>query len=353
MIQPGLEYDATPEVRLMLSQLGRTEDLQFSPDRRLLAIAAFGTDRIVVFKLHLETSAGSSAIRLTDYLQFTSPALSHPHGIVFFDEHTVAIANRTGKVSFFRIPPMGGNQKSFDLKPLYVLGGRLFNRIHSPGSLDTYKTGGNRYRLLICNNYAHVVTEAEVRSDGAFSVSRHRTLLRKGLEIPDGICVSANRQWIVVSNHVPGTLLVYKNAPDLGVSSEPVAELRGMVCPHGVRFVDRDRKIIVVDSADPTLCVYTGGVDGWHGTYQPDQVVRVLDDDTFQKGRYNLEEGGPKGIDIDEACGVLAMTCEHQPLTFYRLSDLLGAHVAPARGRSRDRVETVLAGDQPIGSPTP
>jgi hypothetical protein len=25
--------------------------------------------------------------------------------------------------------------------------------------------------------------------------------LRKGLEIPDGICISRDRQWIAVSNH--------------------------------------------------------------------------------------------------------------------------------------------------------
>jgi len=307
----------------MLSQLGRTEDLQLSPARRLLAITGFCSDRIIVFKLRLEASAGLPKIQMTDYVQFTSPALSHPHGIVFFDEHTMAIANRTGKVSFFRIPPMGGKQKSFDLKPVHVLGGRFVNRIHSPGSLDTYKTGEGRYRLLICNNYAHVVTEAEVRLNGACSVRRHRTLLRKRLEIPDGICVSADRQWIVVSNHVPGTLFVYRNTPDLGVSSDPVAELHGMDCPHGVRFADRDRKIIVVDSADPTMCVYTCGVEGWHGIYQPNRVMQVLDEDTFQRGRYNVEEGGPKGIDIDEASGVLAMTCEHRPLTFYRLDDLL------------------------------
>ena len=325
MIQPGLEYKTTPEVQLILSQLGRTEDLELSPSRRLLAITGFCSDRMFVFKLNVEASTGSPEIHITDYVQFTSPALSHPHGIAFFDEHTVAIANRTGKVSFFRIPPMGKKQKSFDLKPLCVLRGNPFNRIHSPGSLYSYRTGKDRYRLLICNNYVHVVTEAEVRLNGSCSVRRHRTLLRKGLEIPDGIGVSASREWLVVSNHVPGTLLVYKNTPDLGASSDPVAELHGMDCPHGVRFADRDRKIIVVDSADPTLCVYTCGVDGWSGIYQPDKVVQVLDQDTFQLGRYNDEEGGPKGIDIDETSGVLAMTCEHRPLTFYRLDDLFRA----------------------------
>jgi len=307
----------------MLSRLGRTEDLQLSPAGQLLAITGFCSNRIIVFKLHMEASDGSPKIRISDYVQFTSPALSEPHGIAFFDEYTMAVANRTGKVAFFRIPPMGEKQKSYDLKPMHVLGGNVFNKIHSPGSLDTYKTSAGWYCLLICNNYAHVVTEAEVRINGAFSVRKHRTLLSKGLEIPDGICVSASQQWIVISNHVPGTLLVYKNTPDLGCSSDPVAELHGMDCPHGVHFTDQDQKIIVVDSADPTLCVYACGMDGWHGNYQPCKVMQVLDQETFQLGRYNDEEGGPKGIDINETSRVLAMTCEHQPLAFYHLDNLL------------------------------
>lgn len=334
MIHPGLEYQATPEVQQMLSRMQRTEDLQLSPSGRLLAIAGFCSDRIILFRLHLETAAGSPKIRITDYVQFTSPALSHPHGIAFFGEHTVAIANRTGKVSFFRVPPMGEQQKSFNLKPLRVLGSSPLSRLHSPGSLDTYKTAEGRYRLLICNNYADVVTEAEVRLNGSLSVRKHRVLLRKGLEIPDGICVSADRRWIAVSNHVPGTLHIYRNTPDLGVSSDPVAELHGMDCPHGVRFAEGDRKIIVVDSADPTLCVYACGTEGWSGIIHPEKVVRVLDEETFLKGRYNVEEGGPKGIDINEAAGVLAMTCEHQPLTFYDLDELLGAEDSPVRRAS-------------------
>jgi hypothetical protein len=323
MIHPGLKYQATPEVQQMLSRMRRTEDLRLSPSGRLLAIAGFCSDRLILFRLRLETTAGIPEIRIMDYLQFTSPALSHPHGITFFDEHTVVIANRTGKVSFFRVPPMGDQQKSFNLKPLRVLGSSPFTRLHSPGSLDTYKTGEGRYRLLICNNYADVVTEAEVRLNGSLSVRKHRVLLRKSLQIPDGICVSADRRWIAVSNHVPGTLYIYRNTPDLGVSSDPVAELRGMDCPHGVRFTDDGRKIVVVDSADPTLCVYACGAGGWSGTMRPEKVVRVLDDETFQRGRYNVEEGGPKGIDINEAAGILAMTCEHQPLTFYDLAGLV------------------------------
>ena len=120
----------------MLAQLGRTEDLRLSPSKRLLAIAGFCTDRLIVFKLEVDGSRGAPDIRITDYFQFGSAAMSHPHGIVFFDEQTLAVANRTGKVSFFRLPPMGGEEKSFMLRPLHVLRGGPFNKLHSPGSLE-------------------------------------------------------------------------------------------------------------------------------------------------------------------------------------------------------------------------
>jgi len=331
MIQPGLDFQTTPEVRQMLSQLGRTEDLRLSPSRHLLAITGFCSDRLIVFKLDIEVSAGLPKIQITDFVQFTSAALSHPHGIAFFDEQTVAIANRTGKVSFFRIPPMGGERKFFNLKPLRILRGNLVNKLHSPGSLDAYGIGENQFRLLICNNYVHVVTEARISLNGSLKVRKHRLLLQKSLDIPDGICVSADRQWLVISNHMTHSLFVYENKPGLGIDSDPVTELRGMKFPHGVRFAAEDRYIIVVDSGDPTLCVYARGRDGWRGVHQPARVIRVLDEATFQLGRYNEEEGGPKGLDIDERSGVLAMTCEHQPLVFYPLGSLLpNAAEAPA-----------------------
>lgn len=42
-----------------------------------------------------------------------------------------------------------------------------------------------------------------------------------------------------------------------------------------------------------------------------------MDDETFQKGRYNPQEGGPKGLDLHRQSGVLVTTCEHQTLAFF------------------------------------
>ena len=55
------------------------------------------------------------------------------------------------------------------------------------------------------------------------------------------------------------------------------------------------------------------------------RCLRVLDEDTFQRGRHNPAEGGPKGIDVDVRSRVLAATCEEMPLAFFDLRPMLDA----------------------------
>ena len=43
----------------------------------------------------------------------------------------------------------------------------------------------------------------------------------------------------------------------------------------------------------------------------------------FQRGRTNDAEGGPKGVDIDNSGTILVVTCEEQPLAFFRVADLI------------------------------
>jgi len=318
-----LDYQATPAVQAVIDGLGRTEDIRFSPSRKRLAFSAFDDGRIVVLEIAVTPSPSGPLIFLSDYVMFSSRNIDHPHGMAFVDEDTLVVANRTQFVSIFRIPPMGGAEKEFVIKPLRIIWRNRFRRLDSPGSVDVYPIGKGRYRLLICDNYAHVVTSAVLDKKHNFRVSGHKVLLAKSLEIPDGVCISADRRWIAISNHVPGTAFIYANEPDLGRESDPVATLLGMDCPHAIRFVEQDQKIIVADAATHFVHVYLNAGKGWSGYYRPHRVIRVMDDDTFQLGRYNVEEGGTKGIDVDPDSGVLAMTCEHQPLTFYTFETFL------------------------------
>ena len=318
-----LDYQATPAVQEAIDRLGRTEDIRFSPSRKKLAFSAFEDGRIVVLDIAVTPSPSGPRIFLSDYVTFSSKNVEHPHGMAFIDEDTLVVANRTQFVSIFRIPPAGGVEKEFVTKPLRIIWRNRFRRLDSPGSVDVYPIGQNSYRLLICDNYAHVVTSARLNKKHNFRVSGHKVLLAKSLEIPDGVCVSKDKRWIAVSNHMPGTVFIYANESALGPESDPVAILLGMDCPHAIRFVEQDQKIIVADAATHFVHVYANAGKGWSGDYQPHRVIRVMDDHTFQLGRYNVEEGGTKGIDVDLDAGVIAMTCEHQPLTFYALKSFL------------------------------
>ncbi|MDG4888836.1 hypothetical protein [Mesorhizobium sp. WSM4887] len=68
--------------------------------------------------------------------------------------------------------------------------------------------------------------------------------------------------------------------------------------------------------------------EGWKGRRTPSRSVAVLDDESFLRGRASVEEGGPKGLDIDRSNRVVAVTCQEQPLAFYGLSSIVGRRAA-------------------------
>jgi hypothetical protein len=83
--------------------------------------------------------------------------------------------------------------------------------------------------------------------------------------------------------------------------------------------------------------VFAASGDSWHGAGYPVGTIRVMDDDTFARGRHNPKEGGPKGIDVDPRTSVLIATAECLPLAFFDL--------APALDRGElDRAEDAFVG---------
>jgi hypothetical protein len=315
-----IRYEATPEVQKVIANLGRTEDIRFSPSKKILAIAAFGPSKIILLKIDIEAKSGRPKISITDYLEISSMAIEKPHGVTFIDEETLVVANRSQFISIFKVPCFKANEKEVELHPLRVIRKKGFRKLHSPGSVEVYSTGESGHRLLICDNYAHVVTTVQVTTGNGLRTDRNRILTAKGLDIPDGISVSTDRKWIAVSNHTPGTVFIYANTAKLNRRTEPVAVLHGMDCPHGLRFTRQDRMIVIADAASPYLYLYINQKKDWSGDYHAYRFIRALDDKTFQLGRHNEQEGGIKGIDIET--GVLVTTCEFQPLTFYNFNSL-------------------------------
>jgi DNA-binding beta-propeller fold protein YncE len=107
--------------------------------------------------------------------------------------------------------------------------------------------------MLVCNDYAHVVTEYTLEPSVGFRVAYRGVKLRKGLGTPDGIVFSLDRRWLAASNHGDGTVLVYANSETLSPESDPIAVLSGVGYPHGLRFTPDGLHLVVTTGLEQVL----------------------------------------------------------------------------------------------------
>lgn len=316
-VTPEIECTATGPVRAAISAVGRTEDVRFSPDNSVLAVAGYTRGVVLLLRACVEPGP---RVHLDDFLELSSGALGEAHGVEFVDDRTLAVGNRDGWVAIIPIPAWtGGHQR---VAPTAVLRGgkvrsNLFRRLHSPGSLVAADGPGGP-ELLVCNNYKHRVTRHRLDPARGHRAVSHEILLRRGLEVPDGIAVSPDSRWLAVSSHGTHDVKVYDASASLNRNTEPVATLPGANYPHGLRFTPDGAHLLVADAGAPFVLVYGRGA-GWQGTHKPMARLRVMDDATFESTRVNIEEGGPKGLDIDRSGRVVAVSCESVPLRFFSL----------------------------------
>ena len=310
-------YVAPEHVRDAIVSLARTEDVKFSPAGRRLAVAGFFKHKITIFGISIIGSEElTKKITLTDVTEISSKYLNYPHGVDFIDEGRIIVANREGDPCIFELPSATGN---YELTPLAVLRAK---DVATPGSVAIIRKGHGVYDVLICNNYVHSVTKHQLDLGVACSTNSN-VLIKKWLDIPDGICVSRKKQWIAVSNHNTHSVFTYKNNSSLNEFSDPDGILRGVYYPHGLRFTSDGRFILVADAGAPYVNIYQKDDLDWHGVRYPLLSFRVLNDEDFMRGRHNPEEGGPKGIDVDNATNVIVTTTKSQPLAFFDLDAIL------------------------------
>jgi hypothetical protein len=316
-----LPFEAPAATHAALAAIGRTEDVRFSPDNRRIAIAGFAASKILL--VDIAVSGGGRTIRLGDVVELTSPDLMAPHGLDFLgDDHLIA-ANRAGLLSILPLPRRGERAGPVEVRAETLEPGTGFEHLHTPGSVAVIARGGDRYGIIVCNNYAHHVTRHRLLWGSRKSVTRSK-IIAAGLSIPDGVAVSPTRRWIAVSNHDTGSVLLYRNGKGLGPDAKPAGELRGAGYPHGVRFADSGRIVLAADAGNPVVRVYFGAAGRWDGARDPVGSLRVVSQEAYLRGRHNPEEGGPKGIDVDRRIRVLAVTCHEQPLAFFDLRKTLG-----------------------------
>ena len=324
----AVQYTATDAVRKVIDGLGRTEDVQFSPSQRRLAVAGFHANRITVFDVEIARVAGQPRVTLNGVAEIESATLKGPHGLCFLDEDTVVVANREGTVEVIAVPAPGVTNDSGAPARRTVTGGAA-GRIITPGSVAARALDDDTIELLVCNNYANSVTRHVLDRRSGFAETSDALLLQRRLAVPDGICFSADARWIAVSNHDTHSVLLYDRSRGLDPEREPDGVLRNILCPHGVRFTSDQEFIVVADAAARYVNVYEKGGETWCGTRDPVRLFEVMSADVFARGRFNPQEGGPKGVDISKDTNVLVTTCESQTLAFFDLDEVVRVAEAP------------------------
>lgn len=323
MNDASVPYTATPEVESVIASMGRTEDMAFSPDYKWLVITGFKKNKLYFFSTNITQSNNRRSIDLQKFSIVRSKDIIEPHGIAFLDNEHILIANRAGVINIFKIPSALGNNAEMDLRPVARIKSDFRCRVKSPGSVAVVKTDFGNYRVLVANNYIHTITSHKVDLVHGIKVRNEGVLIRKELDIPDGLCVSRDRKWVAVSNHSTGTVLIYKLNLDLNRRTPPYGVLEGIVCPHAIRFSKDGNFLFVVDSASAYFHIYKATNGDWSATRKPYKTVRILTDDMFIDGRYNAQEGGIKGLDINFRDNILVVTSEHLPLAFYDVDEFM------------------------------
>lgn len=305
-----IALDAPPSVRETLDALGRTEDVRLAPGRRRVAIACYHANGLAVGDIELARLPEGPTATLTSLELVTSPLVREPHGLDWVDDETLVVASRAGGVAVLRVA-------GSDLAPLGP--GATSDRVDAPGSVAVRPLEGNRHEVIVCENWRSEVVRFELDERGA--LSEGRTILRTWLDLPDGIASSSDGRWLAVSNHNTHSVLVFDREA-AHESGDPVAVLRGVDYPHGIRFALEDRRLLVADAGAPCLHVFAADA-GWSGAAFPAATVDVMDEPTFRRGRHNPAEGGPKGIDLDSATEILLVTCEERPLALFDAAAVL------------------------------
>ena len=313
---------------MRLQDMGRTEDLKFSPDCRRLAIAGFQKDKLLILDISVVSSDDGISVSLTDFVEITSPSLYRPHGLAFMGNDILIVANRRGEVPVFKIPSGNGDRKNH-ISASLTIGCNEEHKLETPGSVSAWNLGSNRYEILICNNYANHVTRHILDRKDRLTLISSEKLLSNGLEVPDGLAVSNDNRWIAISNHDRNCVFLYENKHQLNVQSKPDGCLRDIIYPHGIRFTPDDNYVIVADAGSPYVNIYARNGGGWKGVHVPQATLRVMDEAAYWRGRINPQEGGPKGIDIDRDMNILVTTCEEEVLQFFDLRWMLGQRGVP------------------------
>jgi hypothetical protein len=323
MLNAAVEVSAPPEVLSALTRLGRTEDVRFSPSGRRLAIAGFELNTLYIIDLEVANVEAELCVTLTGLTEVTSGCLHEPHGVCFLDDDTLAVANRHAEVPILRLPQAVPGLRRIDVEPVQTLRADDVHGLKSPGSVLASRLAPDVYELLVCNNYADNVSRHVVDGRDDYRVLSSEVLVRGAIDLPDGVALSEDRSWLAISNHNTHSILLYRYTASLGSDTPPDGVLENINYPHGLCFTADGAHVVVADAGTPYVHVFARGGDDWRGARQPIATSRIMDDESFLRGRYNHQEGGPKGLDLDPTMRVIVVSSWFLPLAFFDARQLV------------------------------
>ena len=101
---PRITFKPSDGAKAALVSLGRTEDVQFSPDDRRLAIVGFKHNKVLILDIKIKTAKSKILVLCEDWLEITSPSFNYPHGLFWIDNSTLIVANRGAEAPILKIP---------------------------------------------------------------------------------------------------------------------------------------------------------------------------------------------------------------------------------------------------------
>jgi len=327
-----INFEASSSAAEAIARIGRTEDVRFSPSGKRLAVAGYIKNQIAVFDIEIDQIGRQRTIRLAGGVTIQSPDLDKVHGIDFLDEDTLITANRGSGVLVFRIPPAASDFPVQVTKPIRNLVSDGIRDLDGPGSVTVESIKDNLCSVLICNNYSNTVSQVTLDAGSHHGPVSSGIFQKKWIDVPDGVSYTHDRQLIAVSIAGSGSVFLFPNDASASPDADPVGILRQVFYPHGLGFSGDNSLAFVADAGAPFVRVFSRPEHGWSGVHSPVASIRVMDQETFQRGAVHPSEGGPKGLDVHAAAGVLVVSCEYVPLAFFDVSALLDTCVSSARG---------------------
>lgn len=323
-----MKYDASPKMQEVISSMGRTEDITFSPDAKQLAIVAFNENKIYLFDLEVVGVADLQTIKISKCIIISSKYFNSPHGLSFVGTEHFLVASRGADLTLFECPKHTDEVMEISLEPLHIAQGRrLMGRIHCPGSVASYEINKSMHRVFVCNNYINTIVEFELDLRSPIKMKNKGVLIKRDLSTPDGVSVSPDQKWVAVSNHDSGTVKIYRLDSKLNRFTPHCGELTGIAFPHGIQFSDDGTKVFVTDGGSQYLHLYQSDDGNWDKSLSP-TYLKVVEDDVFPLARINPMEGGIKGVDITNFDQLLVTSADYQVLNFYSVKHLLDIQVS-------------------------